>query len=36
VLAAGDLAYAADFDSWLRTHGARLQWTHPRDALADR
>lgn len=27
VLAAGDLAYSAPFDAWLRRHGARLAWT---------
>ena len=29
VHAAGDLAYSAPFDAWLRTHGARLRWTPP-------
>lgn len=27
LLAAGDLAYSARFDAWLREHGARLVWT---------
>lgn len=27
LLAAGDLAYSAPFDAWLRAHGARLVWT---------
>lgn len=27
--AAGDLVYAADFDTWLRERGARLAWTPP-------
>jgi tRNA(Ile)-lysidine synthase len=27
LLAAGDLAYSASFDAWLRAHGARLVWT---------
>ncbi len=26
VLAAGDLAFSASFDAWLRTHGAKLAW----------
>lgn len=26
LLAAGDLVYSADFDSWLRRHQARLRW----------
>ena len=26
LLAAGDLVYSAEFDAWLRTHGARLHW----------
>lgn len=30
VLAAGDLAYAAPFDAWLRARGARLVWDDPR------
>ena len=29
VLAAGDLAYSASFDAWLRRHGARLHWQPP-------
>lgn len=29
VLAAGDLAYSATFDAWLRQHGARLHWQPP-------
>lgn len=35
LLAAGDLAYAAGFDSWLRQHDARLVWTPPGDATGD-
>ncbi|MGH8078592.1 MAG: tRNA lysidine(34) synthetase TilS, partial [Lysobacter sp.] len=31
LLAAGDLAYAAGFDLWLRQHQARLVWTPPGD-----
>lgn len=31
VLAAGDLAYSSDFDSWLRQRQARLVWTPPAD-----
>lgn len=26
LMAAGDLVYSAEFDAWLRTHGARLRW----------
>ena len=33
VLAAGDLAYSAGFDAWLRRHHARLRWTPPGDAV---
>ena len=31
ILAAGDLAYSAGFDAWLRQHRARLVWTPPGD-----
>lgn len=27
VMAAGDLVYSAEFDTWLHTHGARLAWS---------
>lgn len=35
VLAAGDLAYSATFDVWLRQHGARLHWQPPTRASRD-
>ncbi|HEY5613154.1 MAG TPA: tRNA lysidine(34) synthetase TilS, partial [Lysobacter sp.] len=35
LLAAGDLAYSAGFDAWLRQHQARLCWTPPGDPVED-
>ena len=35
VLAAGDLAYSATFDAWLRQHSARLHWRPPTRAPRD-
>ena len=33
LLAAGDVAYSAGFDAWLRQHQARLCWTPPGDPV---